>query len=53
MDNDFLINMGITIVLTAVKNTFKSSSAKAKYKAAMLKVYNAIKVSFAGDPDFQ
>lgn len=46
---DLLIQFGITAVLMAIK----SPSKKKTLKKAMLKVYNAIKAAYAGDPDFQ
>jgi len=50
---EYFINMGINLILTALKTSFKSAGARAKYKAALLKVFNGIKTTFAGDPDFQ
>lgn len=51
--NDFLIGMGINVVLQLTGGFFKNPASKAQYRRAMLKVYNAIKTAFAGDPDFQ
>lgn len=53
MNNEFLINMGINIVLTLLGSSIKNPKSKEQYKKAMLKVYNGIKTAFAGDPDFQ
>lgn len=53
MGNEFLINMGINFVLTALGTFIKNPKSKDAYKKAMLKVYNSIKTTFAGDPDFQ
>jgi hypothetical protein len=36
--NDFLINMGINIVLTAIKLAFKSDEAKENLKKALMKI---------------
>lgn len=46
---DVLINLGISAILTAVKNPTKAASLK----KALLKVRNAINAAFPGDPDFQ
>lgn len=43
-----LINLGISAILSAIKNPDK----KAPLKRAMLKVRNAINTAYAGDPDF-
>lgn len=48
MFEDYLISVGVTILLTAIKNPAK----KATIKKIALKVYNAIKAAYAGDPDF-
>ena len=50
--NDLLINMGISFVLTAIKESFKNEASKAKLKAAMLKIRNQINLLYVGDPDF-
>ena len=50
--NEFLINMGINVVLTLLSNSIKNPNAKAQYRKAMLKIYNSTKLAFAGDPDF-
>lgn len=46
---DILINLGISAILSAVKNPAKAATMK----KALLKVRNAINAAFAGDPDFQ
>jgi hypothetical protein len=48
MDLDLIINIGISAILTSIKNPAK----KASLKKAMLKVFNAIKTAYAGDEDF-
>ena len=53
MNNDFLINMGINVVLTLIGGFIKNPKSKEQYRKAMLKIFNAIKLAFAGDPDFQ
>ena len=46
---DLLITMGISVILTAIKNPAK----KEALKKALLKVRNAINAAYATDPDFQ
>lgn len=53
MDKEFLIGMGVSLILTAVKGSVKNAKAKASMKAAMLKVFLAIKALYAGDEDFE
>ena len=53
MGEDFFINMGFSVVFTLLKGTIKSEQSKAKYKAIVLKLFNPIRATFAGDPDFQ
>lgn len=53
MMNDFLINMGINVVLTLLGQVIKNPASKESYRRAMLKIHNAIKLAFTGDPDFQ
>ena len=45
---DILINLGISAILTAVKNKQK----RKQLRKAFLKVRNAINLAFAGDPEF-
>ena len=42
---DLYLNMGITILLTTIKNPEKA----AKFKAAFLKVRNAINAAYPGE----
>lgn len=46
---DLIINLGISAILSAIKNPAK----KAQLRKAFLKVFNAIKAAFPTDPDFQ
>jgi hypothetical protein len=46
---DLLINLGISTILSAIKNPKKA----AKLRKALLKVYRAIKAAFPDDPDFE
>lgn len=50
--NDLLLNMGISFVLTAIKESFKNPKKKEELKRAMLKIRNQINMLYAGDPDF-
>ena len=50
--NDLLLNMGISFVLTAIKESFKNPTKKAELKKAMLKIRNQINLLYAGDEDF-
>jgi len=51
MDN-MLLNMGISFVLTAIKESFKNPAKKEQLKRAMLKIRNQINALYAGDADF-
>lgn len=46
---DLLINLGITLILSAIKNPAKKDALK----RAMLKVRNAINAAYVDDPAFQ
>jgi hypothetical protein len=52
MDNMF-ISMGISILLTALKDSVKNPKKKEELRKAMLKVYTSIKALYAGDEDFE
>jgi len=47
--DDLLISMALAIILKSVKNTSK----KTELKAAFLKLFNAIKLNYSDDPNFQ
>jgi hypothetical protein len=49
---DLLLNMGFSTLFTFLKS-LKGAKNKAKYKAAILKLYNSIKANYGDDPDFQ
>jgi hypothetical protein len=49
--NDFLVNMGLSTLFTLLKN-LKGEKNRAKWKAAMLKLYRAIGAAYADDSDF-
>lgn len=46
---DILINLGVSALLTAIKNPKKAE----KLRKTLLKVYRAIKAAFPDDPDFE
>lgn len=48
MFEDYLISMGVTVLLLAIKGPKK----KKQIRAIALKVYKSIKEAYAGDPDF-
>jgi len=50
--NDILIQMGITTLLTFLKN-LKGEANKRKWKKAVKKVYDGIKAVYGDDEDFQ
>ncbi len=50
--NDILISMGLSTLLTFLKN-LKGVKNRAKWRAALLKLYRAIGSAYADDPDFQ
>ncbi len=45
---DYLISAGVAILLSAIKNPAK----KAQLRKVCLKIFNTMKIAFAGDPDF-
>lgn len=49
MNFDMLLSLGITILLTYIKNPEK----RAEIKKVALKVRNSINAAYASDPDFQ
>jgi hypothetical protein len=49
--NDFLIGMGINIVLTAIKLAFKSDTSKASLKSALMKIKFQIELLYPEDEE--
>ena len=49
MPIEILIGIAASIILSTIKNP----QHKAQLKSVMLKIFNAIKNVYAGDPDFQ
>lgn len=50
--NDILLNLGITAVLEALRESVKNAERKKKLKAVMLKIATTIFAVFPDDPDF-
>jgi len=50
--NDLLLNLGITAVLEALRESVKNAERKAKLKAVMLKIATTIFAVFPDDPEF-
>lgn len=48
MWEDFVINMGVSALLIALKNPTK----REKMRKIFVKIFNAIKAAFPDDPDF-
>ncbi len=53
MDKDFWFQMGVTAILTALRDSFKSEPAKAKLKPAMLKIAGVIFALWGEDTQFE
>ena len=51
--NEWLIPMALSIVFQILKDSVKNPASKAKMRAAFLKLFNAIKSLYSGDPDFE
>lgn len=51
--NDLFLNMGVSFVLTAIKESFKNPVKKDELKKVMLKIRNQINLLYVGDPDFE
>jgi hypothetical protein len=49
---DFLVNMGLSTLFTFLKN-LKGQKNKAKWRAAILKLFLAIRAAYADDPEFK
>jgi hypothetical protein len=47
--NDYIITMGISIVLMLIKQAFKSEQAKAECKKALLKIRDNINLLYPGE----
>lgn len=52
MDN-ILFDLGISAVLTALRESVKNPAKKAAVKKVMLKIKTQIDLIFADDPDFK
>lgn len=51
--NDYLENLGISFVLTALAGAIKNPDKKASLRRAMLKIATAIQAIYGDDPAFQ
>ena len=49
--NDYLISMGLSTLFMFLKN-LKGEKNKAKWRAAMLKLYHAIQTAYSDDEEF-
>ncbi len=49
---EWLVQMGITTILSVLKESVKNEQKKADLKKAMLKIRNAINTLYADDEDF-
>lgn len=52
MLQDYLESFAINGILTMVKLSVKNEAKKASLKKALLKIYTAVRVLYADDPDF-
>mgnify|MGYP001320477171 CR=1 FL=1 len=50
--NDLFLNLAISTLLTAIKESVKNPEKKITLKRAFLKVRNAINTLYLDDPDF-
>ena len=50
---EWLIAQAIAIVFSLLKGLAKTDSAKATFRSVVLRIFNAIKVAYAGDPEFE
>jgi hypothetical protein len=46
------INIGITLVLSVIKDSFKNPKAKEEFKKALKKIRDQINLLYADDPEF-
>lgn len=51
MEN-ILFDLGISAILTALRESFKNAQRRAKLKAVMLKIAASIQAVYQDDPDF-
>ena len=49
---DFWVELGLSVVFSALKQAVKKPDKKAALKRAMLKLRNTINAAYAGDADF-
>jgi hypothetical protein len=49
---DFLFDLGVSAILTTLKNLIHNPTRKAAVRKVMLKIYTQIGIVFANDEDF-
>ena len=49
---DYWVDMALAVMFSVLKGSIKNAESKAKMKKAFLKLFNQIKIVYAGDPDF-
>lgn len=52
MNFDFFLDIGISAVLTVLKQSVKNAERKAELKRVMLKIYNQIGLVYGGEDEF-
>jgi hypothetical protein len=50
--NDFLFDLGVSAILTALRSAVKNPERKAQFRRVMLKIYDQIGIVFGGDSEF-
>lgn len=50
--NDFLLDLGVSAILTALRSAFKNPQKRNQLKKVMLKIYTQIGLVFSGDSEF-
>jgi len=50
---DFWVDMALAVLFSFLKQSVKNPASKATMKKAFLKLFMAIKATYAGDSDFE
>lgn len=50
---DFLFDLGVSVILTVLRESIKNPQRKAEVRRAMLKVWTQIGIVFGADEEFQ
>lgn len=53
MDNSFLIDLAVSVILSLLKQVVKNPAKKAQMRKVFLKVFNATRQAYPNDPDFE